>query len=424
MKQIETHTRCPQCGEKICAELFERDDQMFLRAACPQHGPWERLLAKDAALYRDLRRFHPNKPGVPLNGFQSEWPPFAPMVTTCTIDVTKRCNLRCPDCFSDAGHPFDPNDEPSLEEIMRMLPPLPKRGFKPNISLVGGESILRDDIDQIVAGIIRRGYTPRLNSNGKGLLDRALVGRLRQTGLRWVILQFDGISPETSIRFRGEDLVEHKQRVIQLLAEYDINVHFAVMVMAGVNDRELTDILRIALKTPNVRRVSFYPRTQVGRNLKPAEELTDLSDVVRGLELSSGGSITRKDMLHFKKLFQFLHRLTGNPVFRNRACIVPFIVQLDGETIMPINRLLPPGFSLAQWRGLLGLVGQARKLWRFDQGDYDGGILPVTIEKFYDTAAFDLDASANCHQAYLTRHGYIPFCLYNSFFRDQPKSKC
>ncbi len=378
-------------------------------------------MAKDASLFWQLRRHHADQPGVPVDGFHRDWPPYAPLVTTCAIDVTKRCNLHCPDCFSDAGSPLD---EPTFDEIMGMLPPQTGHGFRPNISLVGGESLLRDDIDQIIAGIAGRGFTPRLNSNGKGLLDRAQIARLRQAGLQWVILQFDGFSPATSLRFRGADLIEHKLQVIQLLAEYDINVHFAVMVMAGVNDHELTDILRFALKTPNVRRVSFYPRTQVGRNPLENAASTDLSDVVRALEQSSGGSITRRDFLHFKRLFASLFRLTRNPVFRNRACIVPFIVRLDGETVQPINRLLPPRFSTAQWRGFFELVGQGPRLWRFDRGEYNSGILPVNIEKFYDNAAFDLDASANCHHVYLTRNGYIPFCLYNSFFRYQPPSPC
>lgn len=421
MKSIATHTRCPECGEILLADLFERNGRVYLCAACPHHGPWEKLMAKDASLFWELRRRHANSPGVPVDGFHREWSLYSPLVTTCAIDVTKRCNLRCPDCFSDAGSPLD---EPSFEEIMGMLPPYTGRGFRPNISLVGGESLLREDIDQIIAGIAKRGFTPRLNSNGKGLLDRALVARLRQAGLQWVILQFDGFSPATSLRFRGEDLIKQKLQVIQLLAEFDINVHFAVMVMAGVNDHELTDILRFALKTPNVRRVSFYPRTQVGRNPHENDESTDLSDVVRSLEQSSNGSINRRDLLHFKRLFALLFGLTNNPVFRNRACIVPFIVRLDGETVQPINRLLPPGFSTAQWRGLFQLVGQTQRLWRFDRGEYDSGVLPVNIEKFYDNAAFDLDASANCHHVYLTRHGYIPFCLYNSFFRDQPTSPC
>jgi len=347
------------------------------------------------------------------------------MVTTCTIDVTTRCNLRCPDCFSDAGGDVDPADEPSFEEIIDLLPPRPKRGFVPNISLVGGESILRKDIGRIIAGIVARGFTPRLNSNGKGLLDRRLLGRLRDAGLRWVILQFDGFSPETSRRLRGEDLVEHKRKVIEGLAEYGINVHFAVMVVAGVNDRELGDILKYAACTSNVRRVSYYPRTNVGRNpIGGKAEATHIVDVVQGLEEGTGGGITRGDLLAFKEIWKYMFALTGNPVFRNRSCLLPFMVQREGSDVVPLNRVLRPGASMARWRQLLRLAANLPRLWTFDQGTYTTDILPVSIEKFYDTASFDLAASANCHQVYLTRHGYIPFCLYNSYFRDRPFTVC
>ena len=414
-----TRTKCPECNGISDAVLVESDGRVLFRGTCPEHGPWESIFASDAALYRKLTEWHPTDVSVPTDGFSRDWSAFAPIATTCTIDVTTRCNLRCPDCFSDAGAA---GDEPTVDEILGFLPPK-SPGFNPNISLVGGESILRKDIDQIIAGIIAKGFVPRLNSNGKGLLDRELLTRLQKAGLRWIILQFDGFSPETSVRFRGEDLIEHKIEVIRLLAEYGINVHFAVMVMAGVNDREVGDILRFAAKTPNVRRVSFYPRSDVGRNPQ-AGPVTDLSDMIRALEQASGGNITENDILAHKQLFDIAFRLTKNPVFRNRNCLLPFIVYSDGNELIPANRVLLPGLSAKHWKGLLKLAATLPALWAFDKGGYSSSFLPVSIENFYATRAFDVTASANCHQVYLTRHGYIPFCLYNSFFRDRSGSGC
>ena len=425
MNQIATKTRCPGCREIVPATLFERDRDVFLAAECSAHSAWEKLFFKDADLFEKLRRFHPTSPSVPNDGFNRNWAGFAPMVTTCTIDVTTRCNLNCPNCFSDAGSGSKPAGEPSVQEILGLLPPRPARGFVPNISLVGGESILRNDIEQIIAGITALGYTPRLNSNGKGLVDRGLITRLAAAGLKWVILQFDGFSSEVSKRFRGEDLVEHKLKVIALLAEFGINVHFAVMLETGVNDRELGEILRYAVRTPNVRRVSFYPRSNVGRNPAGRSDAgMHMSDVIRGLAESSNGTIIREDLLEFKTIWSRLFALTGNPVFRNRACLAPFIIQRDGENLIPLNRIIRPGADLKRWKRLAGLIVELPRLWRFDRGDYSTDILPVNIEKFYDTAAFDQEASSNCHQAYLTKDGYIPFCLYNSFFRDRSPAGC
>jgi hypothetical protein len=92
--------------------------------------------------------------------------------------------------------------------------------------------------------------------------------------------------------------------------------------------------------------------------------------------------------------------------------------------VVPVNRLFRPGFSAKRWRGLATLAREIPRLWRFDEGRYNTDVLPVNIEKFYDTCAFDLTASANCHQVYLTPHGFIPFCLYNSFFRGGEAPGC
>ena len=419
-----TQTRCPDCGRILDARLMERDGRLYLQYECSEHGARESLFSKDASLHRQLRRYHARDGGLPLTGFSRDWNQFQEFATTCTIDVTTRCNMYCPDCLSAAGNRERVVDEPSVEELLGYLPPVPGKGFRPNISLVGGESILRKDIDQIIAGMIRKGFTPRLNSNGKGLLDRALLARLKEAGLLWIILQFDGFSPETSIRFRGEDLVAHKEKVIALLGEFGFRVHFATMVEAGVNDHEVADILRYAVETPQVRRVSFYPKTSVGRSDEAKERHpTDAADVVRALEEGTKGGITRKDLLEFKRIWDRMFRLTRNPVFRNRSCLIPFMIRRGRNDIVPLNRLLKPGLDPYRWMQLGSLVKELPRLWNFDRGTYADDILPVNIENLYATCAFDLKAAANCHQVYLTRHGFIHFCLYNSYYRGDPTTK-
>ena len=418
-----TKTRCPDCGQILEARFQEREGCLYLQYECSQHGAFEALFSKDVSLHHQLSHYHPGDGGLPLTGFSRDWNQFQEFATTCTIDVTTRCNMFCPDCLSAAGNRERVVDEPSVEDLLDCLPPVSKNGFRPNISLVGGESILRKDIDQIIAGMIRKGFTPRLNSNGKGLLDRALLTRLKKAGLLWIILQFDGFSSETSLRFRAEDLVEHKKKVIDLLGKFGFRIHFATMVEAGINDHEVTDILRYAVRTPQVRRVSFYPKTSVGRSDETEERYaTDTADVVRALEEGTKGGITRKDLLEFKRIWDWMFHLTRNPVFRNRSCLIPFMIRRDRNDIVPLNRILKPGLNPHRWIQLGSLVKELPRLWNFNQGNYADDILPVNIEKLYATCAFDLKAAANCHQVYLTQHGFIHFCLYNSYFRTVPPS--
>jgi uncharacterized radical SAM superfamily Fe-S cluster-containing enzyme len=401
-----TVSLCPTCRVPIEALLFERDGDVWMRKTCPRCGESEGRFFKDAALFRALAAFHPTDRLAPASDYSFDWTPYRRLCTTLAVDVTSRCNFRCPDCFSAAG---EPAADPAAEAILSWLPPRTRNEPRPNLALIGGESATRPDLPEIIRGIAAAGITPRLNSNGLLLEDDALLARLRDAGLRWVILQFDGFSPSVSRRFRGEDFTGLKARVIDKLARRGFLVHFAVMVERGQNDAEMAEVLRFALRTPAVRRVSFYPRARVGRGRQA--DRTHLADLTDALAAGSGGEVTAADLIAFKRIFRALFAVTGDARFLNRRCQTPFLLMGDGGRLVPVNRLArnPPlwGNLARSWNGLR----------RFDEGGGPGHVLPVNIEVFYDTEWFDLTAARNCHHIYMTPRGYVPFCIYNSFYR-------
>lgn len=416
MKPIHTSSPCPICGEPVPAALVERDGDLFLRRDCPRDGASERFFWRDAALYErahDLR--HPELlPEGPLDLERGAADGF---LTTFAVDVTTRCNLACPTCVTDAGAAAAPDPTPA--EILSWVPDYSRRagGFRPNISLVGGESTLRDDLPEIIRGLIAKGIVPRLNSNGLLLLDEARVDRLWQAGLRWVILQFDGFSPETSLLFRGRDLIADKQKVIELLARKGFAIHLAVMVQRGVNDGEVGEILRFAAAAPGVSRVSFYPRSRLGRFADERHAATDAADVIAALERTTGGEVTRRDILDAKRVGRLLFRLTGHPMFRQRVCIYPFLLLRRGSRLLPVSRLFSPAGLWRDPGAAAKLTWLARRILRPDQRGFGDDLLFVNLEKFYDREAFDLQEARNCHHVYLSARGAYPFCVYNAFHR-------
>jgi uncharacterized radical SAM superfamily Fe-S cluster-containing enzyme len=404
---ICTTSFCQKCRAPIDAVLFEEAGDVRMRKTCPRCGESETLFFKDAGLFRKLDAFHPTRNLAPAANYAFDWTPYRPLCTTLAVDVTSRCNFRCPDCFSAAG---SGGDDPRVEEILSWLPRLSAQDRRPNISLVGGESATRGDLPEIIRGIVAAGITPRLNSNGLLLDDESLLRRFRAAGLRWVILQFDGFSRAVSRRFRGEDHVDLKQRVIDKLGRQGFLIHLAVMVESRQNDAEMAEILRFSLGTPAVRRVSFFPRAQVGRGR--SEGRTHLADLLAALGAGSDGQVTADDLLAFKRVFQILHQLTGHPQFLNRRCQTPFLVTAQKNTLIPINRL--PSRP-DQW---VRFARSWRDLYRVDRGRGPGNVMPVNIEALYDTESFDLTAARNCHHVYMTPRGYVPFCIYNSLVRE------
>jgi uncharacterized radical SAM superfamily Fe-S cluster-containing enzyme len=60
-----TRSICPQCRRVIDAHILLRDNKVYLRKRCPEHGLFEGLVYGDAQAYTSAARF--NKPGtIPL----------------------------------------------------------------------------------------------------------------------------------------------------------------------------------------------------------------------------------------------------------------------------------------------------------------------------------------------------------------------
>src|SRR5579872_4874015 len=60
-----TRSICPQCRRVIDAHILLRDNKVYMRKRCPEHGVFEGLVYGDAQAYTSSARF--NKPGtIPL----------------------------------------------------------------------------------------------------------------------------------------------------------------------------------------------------------------------------------------------------------------------------------------------------------------------------------------------------------------------
>jgi len=111
-----TKSICPVCKTVIDGEVNVKDNRVFLRKRCAEHGQFEALLYSDAEMYFDSLRF--NKPGtIPLET-QTDVKDGCPLdcglcpehkqhACLGIIEVNTNCNLDCPICFADSGHQPD-----------------------------------------------------------------------------------------------------------------------------------------------------------------------------------------------------------------------------------------------------------------------------------------------------------------------------
>ena len=301
-----TKSVCPVCLRTIDAEKAVGDDgYIYLTKACPEHGSFETLIW-EGGIVDYLKwdsapgggnapdRTMPVKDGCPRDcGLCEEHESAGCCVL---LELTKRCNLRCPVCFASAG---EGSVEPALSEISALYDMLMERGGPFNIQLSGGEPTLRDDLPEIVRLGRSKGFSFfQLNTNGLRLADEpGYAHMLREAGVSCAFLQFDGLRDSTYEALRGRALLDTKLRAIDSCAAAGLPVVLVPTLVPGINVSEIGEMLRFALsRAPQVRGVHFQPVSYFGRcELKEPETRLTIPRILREIEAQTDGAMKEAD---------------------------------------------------------------------------------------------------------------------------------
>ncbi len=186
------------------------------------------------------------------------------------IDVTNRCNLKCPVCFANAsaaGYVY----EPTAEQITGMLENLHNNKPVPATALQfsGGEPTIRNELFDFIRKAKEIGFKHvEVNTNGVRIAsDPEYAKKLKEAGVSTIYLQFDGLTSEVYKFIRGLDLLETKMKALENLrkAGYD-SIVLVVTLVKGVNDQQLGDIIKFAAKNFDlIRCVNVQPVSLCGR---------------------------------------------------------------------------------------------------------------------------------------------------------------
>ena len=321
---------CPDCGRPIPAVYVRRGDAVYLEKSCPEHGASCVLASEDAEAFERWIAFPsltvPPRVFVTKGAhgvfgesdgiiFNTECPLHCGvcenhLMTACCVllNVTDRCNQRCPYCFAEAGEAGDAADsDPALEVIERWLDRLIELGEerKFNIQLSGGEPTVRDDLPEIIRMCKEKGFEYiQLNTNGRRLAEDAdYTKALKSAGLSTVFLQFDGVSDDVYLALRGEPLLEIKKAAVKNCGAAGLPVTLVPTVLKNVNLAQVGAIIGFMLKNISiVKGVHFQPASFFGR--RPDErnaggdfdERVTMFAVMDEIEKQAGGRIKRTDL--------------------------------------------------------------------------------------------------------------------------------
>ncbi len=314
----KTRSLCPECLQRIGAEIYEENDQIWMRKTCPDHGDFKDIISSSAKYYKWTHYKTENwsfdkdgdanppdceitdKRGCPYNcGLCPEH------LSTCSlalIDLTNRCNFNCNFCYANvqkAGYLI----EPSLEEIDRIMAhfrnkPIPA----PSIMFTGGEPTVRKDFPEICAMAKKHGFKEVIvATNGYGFQRKngglEWTKKVFEAGLDTLYFQFDGINNATYEKTRGiKNLMEYKQRVIENCRKAELTSIVLVATIAkGVTDIEIGNIIQYAIDNIDVvRGITFQPVALCGRIT--AEDMQELritnADVIQEIDNQTGGKIS------------------------------------------------------------------------------------------------------------------------------------
>ena len=310
---------------------------MFYLKRCPEHGVQKTLISDDIAYWKSQRDWL--KPGDR---------PLAPQTRTdhgcpydcglcpdheqhsclAIIEINDACNLSCPVCFAESSIRREAHR--SLAEVEAMLDAVVASEGEPDlVQISGGEPTIHPQFFEILAAARTRPIRHlMINTNGLRIArEPGFAQRLVEfmPGFE-VYLQFDSLRREALMDLRGADLTRVRIEALEALECCNISTTLVVTLKKGVNDGDIADIVRFALKWRCVRGVTFQPIQDAGRNdgFDAGKHRIVLSEVRR--EIARAGVFALEDLIP----------LPCNP---DQICIGYGL--RNGEKVAPITALLP-----------------------------------------------------------------------------------
>ena len=297
-----TTSVCPVCLERVAAVVVRRRDGHFMEKTCAEHGFFSTVVWRGvdlsyegwAAGYSppaDGERNIPDCPnacGLCAGHLQK---------TCCVlVEITSRCDLSCPVCFAQSGGNAT---EPSVSALFSQFRQLVEDG-NTFVQLSGGEPTMREDLVDIVSAAKKaRCENIQLNTNGIRLgMDKTYAKTLREAGLSFVFMQFDGTEDEIFTTLRGRPMLNEKKAAIANCAEASLGVTLVPTLVPGVNEHNIGYIVYFGFSnSPVVRGVHFQPISYIGRYPHPPanEDRITLPEVLIEIEKQTGGKVGISD---------------------------------------------------------------------------------------------------------------------------------
>lgn len=330
-----TSSLCPDCTKVIRARKFADGKCVYMEKECPEHGYFKELISHDVDFYMQFFtfRFGDNRGFInPVTQADSSraCPENCGICNmhhshTCmaNVDLTNRCDMRCPVCFANANA-MGYVTEPSIEEVTKMLKLLRERRPVPCkvIQFSGGEPTIHPDFIEIVRVAKGLGFSQiQAATNGKNMSDLGFARRAREAGLDSLYLQFDGVTEDAYRKTRAEDVLNVKMQVLETCRKVGLKIVLVPTIIRGVNDHQVGAIVRFACDNSDViSGISFQPVCFTGRISEKdrLEQRYTITHLALDIERQTSGLVPRKNWMPLnatQPLSRISEIISGKPAF-------------------------------------------------------------------------------------------------------------
>ncbi|MGD9131401.1 MAG: radical SAM protein [Candidatus Bathyarchaeota archaeon] len=470
----QTKSLCPECLQVLDATILEEDNKVYIQKECPQHGKVKEIYWSDYDLYQKANKYEEigtglenprteTKLGCPLDC--GICPEHKSHTGLAIIDVTNRCNLKCPVCFANAataGYVYEPTKQQIFDMLENLVQNKPVK--PPGLQFSGGEPTIRKDLPELIKKAKELGiHHVEVNTNGLRLAkDLEFAKSLVDAGLSTIYLQFDGLTPEVYKFTRGLDLLDIKMKAIENCRKVGLSIVLVVTLVKGVNDKQIGDIINFAKDNFDIIRcVNVQPVSICGRiNQKEREKMRiTIPDFMKDVEEQTEGKIKVTDfypvpiVVPMSKAVASLKDKRYVEFTAHQHCGMATYVFIEDGDMIPITRYgninkfiktLQKVYEEAKnghkRKAKLRLVGALRHI-KFgllrkyllpilrtgsynSLGELHRKMLLVASMHFMDPYNFDLERVQRCCIHYAVPDGrIIPFCTMNSIHRPKVEEK-
>lgn len=148
-----TTSLCEVCYRHIPAQKYQDDRALMIYKICPEHGESVHIMEKEVLFLESLEN---NASAYDASGY--------------VIEVTDRCNLKCPHCYQV---PDNKKIDKPIQDVLDQIASFPDDGE--SITLAGAEPTMRKDLFELIVAIKNLHTTTNQKPRGVNILTNGVV---------------------------------------------------------------------------------------------------------------------------------------------------------------------------------------------------------------------------------------------------------